>query len=89
MPAFWLLLVIFTLPLANSLIRRGVEHLLQPPGTPEVGDGPPSVVAVCIERGMWALMIIGAAALLAWGWGIDLVHIAGQDIRSPAWSMAC
>ena len=79
MPAFWLLLVIFALPLANSVIRRGVDHLLQPPGTPQVGDGPPSVVAVCIERGMRALMIIGAAALLAWGWGIDLVHLAAGD----------
>jgi moderate conductance mechanosensitive channel len=24
-------------------------------------------------------LIIGAAAVLAWGWGIDLVHLAGQD----------
>ena len=79
MPAFWLLLVIFTLPLANSVIRRAVDHLLQPPDAPEIGEGPPSVVAVCIERGMRALLIIGAAALLAWGWGIDLVHLAAGD----------
>jgi small-conductance mechanosensitive channel len=26
-----------------------------------------------------ALLIIGAAAVISWGWGIDLVHIAGQD----------
>ena len=89
MPGFWLVLVIITLPLANPVIRRGVEHLLQPPGTPQVGDGPPSVIAVSIERGMRALLIIGAAAVLAWGWGIDLAHLASRRTRcSPASSMA-
>jgi small-conductance mechanosensitive channel len=79
MPGFWLLLVFITLPLANGVTRRAVEHLLQPPGSPEVGDGPPSVIAIILERGLRALLIIGAAAVISWGWGIDLVHIAGQD----------
>jgi len=79
MPGFWLVLVIITLPLANGVIRRAVGHLLQPPAAPQVGDGPPSVIAVSLERGVRALLIIGAAAVLSWGWGIDLVHIAGQD----------
>jgi moderate conductance mechanosensitive channel len=79
MPGFWLILVVITLPLANIAIRRAVEHLLEPPGAPQVGDGPPSVIEVCLERGLRALLIIGAAAVLAWGWGIDLVHLAGQD----------
>src|SRR5258708_22085694 len=79
MPGFWLLLVVITLPIANSVTRRAVEHLLQPPGSPEVGDGPPSVIAIVLERGLRALLIIGAAAVISWGWGIDLVHIAGQD----------
>ncbi len=79
MPGFWLILVIVTLPLSSRLIRRAVEHLLQPPGSPQVGDGPPSVIEVSLERGLRALLIIGAAAVLAWGWGIDLVHLAGQD----------
>jgi small-conductance mechanosensitive channel len=79
MPDFWLVLVIITLPLADIAIRRTAEHLLQQPGSPQVGDGPPSVIAVSLERGMRALLIIGAAAVLAWGWGIDLVHLAGDD----------
>jgi moderate conductance mechanosensitive channel len=78
-PGFWLVLVIVTVPLANVAIRRTVEHLLQPPGSPRVGDGPPSVIEVSLERGLRALLIIGAAAVLAWGWGIDLVHLAGDD----------
>jgi small-conductance mechanosensitive channel len=44
-----------------------------------VGDCPPSVTAIILERGVRALLIIGAVAVLSWGWGIDLVHIAGQD----------
>jgi moderate conductance mechanosensitive channel len=79
MPGFWLLLVIITLPLASSITQRAVGHLLQPPGAPQVGDGPASAVAVSLERGLRALLIIGAAAVLAWGWGIDLVHLAGGD----------
>jgi hypothetical protein len=79
MPGFWLVLVIIAVPLANGVIRRAVGHLLQPPSAPQVGDGAPSVIAVSLERGLRALLIIGAAAVLAWGWGIDLVHIAGQD----------
>jgi moderate conductance mechanosensitive channel len=79
LPSFWLVLVIIALPLANRIIQRAVEHLLQPPGSPQVVDGPRSVVTVCLERGLRALLIIGAAGVLAWGWGVDLVHLAGQD----------
>ena len=48
-------------------------------GSQEIAEGPPSVVTVVLERGIRALLIIGAAAVLAWGWGIDIVHLAGQD----------
>src|SRR5271165_1208467 len=79
MPSFWLVLVIITVPLANGVIRRAVGHLLQPPSAPQFGDGAPSVIAVSLERGLRALLIIGAAAVLAWGWGIDIVHLAAGD----------
>ncbi len=79
MPGFWLVLVLIALPLGNRITQRVVEHLLRPPGSVPVDDGAPSVITVCIERGLRAFLIIGAAALLAWGWGIDLIHIAGQD----------
>ena len=54
MPGFWLILVIITLPLAIRVTRRAVEHLLRPPGSPQVADGAPSVIAVCLERGVRA-----------------------------------
>jgi len=79
MPGFWLIAVIIVLPLAISITQRAVEHLLRPPGAAETAEGLPSVIAVCLERGIRALLIIGAAAVLAWGWGIDIVHIAGQE----------
>jgi small-conductance mechanosensitive channel len=79
MPSFWLVLVVITLPLAISITRRSVENLLRPPGSPQLTDGVPSVLAVCIERGIRALLIIGAVAVLAWGWGVDLAHFRGQE----------
>src|SRR5271165_3103199 len=79
MVSFWLVLVVITLPLAISITRRTVDNLLRPPGSLEVADGAPSVLAVCIERGIRALLIIGAVAVLAWGWGVDLTHFRGEE----------
>jgi small-conductance mechanosensitive channel len=77
--SFWLVLVIITLPLAINVTRRAVDNLLRPPDSPQMADGPPSVLAVCIERGIRALLIIGAVAVLAWGWGIDLAHFRAEE----------
>jgi small-conductance mechanosensitive channel len=79
MTSFWLVLVVITLPLVSAVTRRAVEHLLKPPGAPETAEGPSSVLTVSLERGIRALLIIGAVAVLAWGWGVDVVGLAGQD----------
>jgi len=79
MASFWLVLVVIILPLAIRVSRRVVQHLLRQPGSPQVAEGPPSVIAVCLERGIRALLFIGAAAVLAWGWGIDLAHLHEQN----------
>ena len=79
MPSFWLLAIVILLPLASGVTRRAVDHLLRPPGSMQLEDGPPSVIAVCIERGMRALLIIGAVGVLAWAWGIPIETFAGQD----------
>jgi small-conductance mechanosensitive channel len=79
MASFWLVLVAITLPLAISVTRHAVDNLLRPLGSPQVADGPPSVLAVCIERGIRALLIIGAVAVLAWGWGIDITGLRAED----------
>jgi hypothetical protein len=74
---WWLVLVIIILPPAISASRRAVEHLLRPPGSAQAG-GPASVIEVTLEHGIQALLIIGAVAVLGWGWDVDLVHLAGQ-----------
>ncbi len=79
MPSFWLLLVLVTLPLAIAVSRNAVEHLLRPPGSLQLADGAPRVLAVCIERGIRAALIVGGAAVLAWGWGMDLMGLRGED----------
>jgi moderate conductance mechanosensitive channel len=79
MAGFWLILVIMTLPLAIRITRRAVENVLRPSGSTQAAGGAPSVVEVCIERGIRALLIIGAVAVLAWGWGMDLAHLHEQD----------
>lgn len=79
MPAFWLLAILVLLPLASGVTRRAVDQLLRPPGSPQLDTELPSVTAVCIDRGMRALLIIGAVLVLAWGWGISLQTLAGED----------
>jgi len=79
MPAFWFVLVIMILPPALLLSRRAIEHLLRPPGTKDAAGSPLSVAAVCFERGIRALLILGAVGVLAWCWGVDIIDLAGQD----------
>jgi small-conductance mechanosensitive channel len=80
-PGFWLVLVIIILPLAILVTRRAVKHLLRPPGARNTAEGPPSVITVCLERGIRALLIIGAVAVLAWSWDVDVAHLAGQGTQ--------
>jgi small-conductance mechanosensitive channel len=78
LPAYWLVLMIIVLPPAILVSRAAIEHLLRPAGPSQTAD-PPGVIEVSLEHGVRALLIIGAAAVLGWAWGVDLVHLAGQD----------
>jgi small-conductance mechanosensitive channel len=84
MISFWLLLVVIALPIANAVTRRAVDHLLRPPGAASAEAGVPDIATVGIERGVRALLLIGAVAVLAWGWGVPWTALAGQD---TAWSV--
>src|SRR3546814_9186858 len=67
------------LPAALRLTRRSVNHLLRPAGTAAMSGNRPELYVVCLERGLRAVLIIGAALLLARAWQIDLVAMTMQD----------
>lgn len=79
MPAFWLLVFMVALPAALRATRRSVGHMLRPPGVAGMDGGVPEIYVVCLERGLRAVLIIGAALLLARAWQIDLVAMTMQD----------
>ena len=79
MPGFWLLLVIIGLPIALRLTQRAVDHLLRPPGVAAQEESTPGVIAASLARGLRALIIIGAALLLAWAWQLDFGALTAQD----------
>jgi hypothetical protein len=79
MPAFWLAVVALGLPAAVKATERAVNHVLRPPGAAGGEEAVPGVIAASLARGLRALLIIGAALLLAWAWGIDLVALTARD----------
>lgn len=74
--AFWLAAVAVGLPLAIRLTRRAVNHILRPAGAASISDGPPTLHAICLERGLRVLLIVGAVALIARAWGVGLADMA-------------
>src|SRR3546814_15477025 len=65
MPLFWLCVFVVALPAALRLTRRSVNHLLRPAGTAAMSGNRPELYVVCLERGVRAVLLIGAALLLA------------------------
>jgi small-conductance mechanosensitive channel len=79
MPTFWLVLILAALPLLLRTLRRSMDHVLRPAGAAHAAEGPSSVLAVGVERGARAALMISAALLLARAWDIDLTALAAQD----------
>jgi small-conductance mechanosensitive channel len=82
MPLFWLGLVALALPAALHVLQRSVNHLLRPreaAEAPPTTAAVPSLLAVCLERGIRALLLIGAVYFLAWAWGIDAARMAAGE----------
>jgi small-conductance mechanosensitive channel len=70
--------VVIALPAAIRTARHSVNHILRPPGSSAEGEIP-TVQAVLLERGIRAVLIIGAALLMARAWHIDLTALAAND----------
>mgnify|MGYP005849943113 CR=1 FL=1 len=75
---FWLGVVAPLLPMAIRLSERTVRHALRPPTGVE-STAVSKLTTVYVERGIRALLIIGAVLLLAWAWRIDLVEMTSRD----------
>lgn len=75
----WTAIVAVGLPAAIRMTRRSVNHILRPPGTAESEANAPSIAAACLERGLRAVLIIGAALLLVHVWQIDLTQLTQRD----------
>jgi small-conductance mechanosensitive channel len=80
MPTFWFAVIVAALLLLRRTLRRSIDHLLRPAGAAAHVEGDTSsLLAVGIERGAQAVLVIGAALLLARAWKIDLIALAAQD----------
>jgi moderate conductance mechanosensitive channel len=78
MHLFWLAVVALLLPSAIIIAQRASRHVSRPADGAETPSAP-SLIAVYLDRGIRALLIAGAALLLAHAWGIDLVEMTGRD----------
>lgn len=74
---FSTVLVAAGLPALLRITRASVAHVLRPPGTHAAETVPP-LAAVFLERGLRALWIIGAVALLGWIWEVNMGSMAGD-----------
>jgi small-conductance mechanosensitive channel len=79
MNAFWLAVAVVAVPAAIGITQRSVNHLLRPSGEAAAPAAVPSLVAVCLERGLRAVILIGAVLALAHAWDIDLVALTARD----------
>ncbi len=77
MRLFWLGVVALLLPGAIKVSEQAVRHVLRPLGTIEPADT--ALAAVYLDRGVRALLIVGAALLLAYVWQVDLVEMTSRD----------
>jgi small-conductance mechanosensitive channel len=78
MRLFWLLAVALLLPGAIKVARMASHNVSRPAAGAEAPSAP-GLMAVFLDRGLRAVLIAGAALLLAHAWGIDLVEMSGRD----------
>lgn len=78
MRLFWLLVVAIVLPQAVRITKRSARHLLRPPEGMEAAANH-ELGTVYLDRGIRALLIVGAALFLAWVWEVDWGAMTSGD----------
>ncbi|MFO1067322.1 MAG: mechanosensitive ion channel [Geminicoccaceae bacterium] len=76
---FYVGIVLMLLVLAITWGRRAVSHVLRPPGSVESSENVPSMLAVGLERGLRAALLIGGAYAIAYILEVDLGALTAQD----------
>ncbi|MFI5013372.1 MAG: mechanosensitive ion channel family protein [Hyphomicrobiales bacterium] len=79
MTIFWFAALAAGVPAVIRMTERCANHALRPPGHAQAKAGAASIAAVCLERGLRSLIIIGSVAWLAYVWNVDLGDLAGRD----------
>lgn len=79
MPVFWSLLVLVGTPLLIRITGHSVSHLLRPPGTETMTGEIPGVSTVILERGLRALIVVGAVFLLMRAWDVNIADLTSGD----------
>jgi len=75
---FWLTFTALVLPDAVRLTQAGVDHALRAPGADAAGESR-GVLAAALERGLRAVLLIGAGFLLVHAFGLDMATLASSD----------
>jgi len=78
---FYVGVILLLLPIALRGVHLAVSHVLRPAGA-EAAEPVPSLLAVTLERGFRALLVIGAALLIASVSGVDLSSLTMRDTLS-------
>ncbi|MGK9232917.1 mechanosensitive ion channel family protein [Inquilinus limosus] len=75
---FYVGIILLLLPIAIRGTHLAVKHVLRPAGA-AVAEEVPSLLAVSLERGLRAVLVIGAALAVAGVLGLDLGALTSRD----------
>jgi small-conductance mechanosensitive channel len=78
MRVFWLAVIALLLPQAIAIAKLSSHHMLRPAHEPEATQGH-DLGAVYLDRGLRAVLVVGAALFLSHVWQIDLIELTNRD----------
>jgi small-conductance mechanosensitive channel len=76
---FYVGITLLLLPIAIRCADLAVKHLLRPADSEAADTALPSLMAVTVDRGLRAALLIGGAYLIAWFLGLDVAAMTMSD----------